>query len=98
MTKTDTIGLQLYNLCNQKGLDVYKEFGTNFPSQALLQKWFRNEHNLSVEINRFTFDLWVFSISHINDNNKLINYQVEDSYKTYEEALEQGLIKAFSLI
>lgn len=105
MTKTDIISLELYNLCNQKGLNVYKEFGTNFPSHALLQKWFRDEHNLHLCLQPLYGGnqikgkqircLCYTPLQNEKFNNKP---SISLSRNTYEEALEQGLIQAFNLI
>lgn len=67
------------------------------PSQSLLQRWLREEHNIIVMIlpyKDFAAD--------VNDSIMYmpIIYSVKDykKFKTYEEALEEGLYQALNLI
>lgn len=72
------------------------------PTQSLLQKWLREVHKIIVEP-------WFYD----NSNDFSVTYAIKvaypktwhehdefvgDDYKTYEEALEQGLIEALKLI
>ena len=74
-------------------------FSCTIPTQAMLQKWLREEHNIHIEIlleedapyNKFYYRIMkigkYFTLSH------------DDIYcKTYEEALEAGLLEALNLI
>jgi len=73
------------------------------PTQSLLQKWLREEHNIHVYVTYRRFvakpdsdDGFYFHIG------KSIEFSLCDDwggrYKTYEEALEVGLQKALSFI
>ncbi len=61
-------------------------------AQSLLQKWLREEHRLIVEIDFLGTQAWDVGIA-----NYKIPY-LRDYFKTYEEALEKGLIEALKLI
>lgn len=64
------------------------------PTQALLQKWLREVHNLIVIIDWGPLsEKYSYEIYH---NGK--DYGVEYVNVTYEEALEEGLIEALKLI
>lgn len=75
------------------------------PSQQLLQKWLREKHSLFVfseifdkgflEKNKFCFQYKIFDESEPSDN--FIDVSMSE-YKTYEEALEMGLLNALKLI
>ena len=74
------------------------------PTQSLLQKWLREEHNLYVEVftanyawnNKVKFYYHVREI-HSKHDDKYHNYRTE-IVGTYEEALEKGLYEALKLI
>ena len=65
------------------------------PTQSLLQKWIREEHNIHT---------WAYP--HINDDmyygvrfyKDYSNNGSIDAFKTYEEAIEKGLYEALKLI
>jgi len=71
------------------------------PTQSLLQKWLREEHNIHIEISYdyITYDILISYpdnvpiklISLLGDNSKY-------TFTKYEEALEEGLQKALKLI
>lgn len=63
----------------------------NTCNQALLQKWLREIHNLIITIDYVTSKGWCYRIQ-INNSNWSIYF------KTYEEALEEGLIEGLKLI
>ena len=79
------------------------------PTQSLLQKWLRESHNLYVEsyhdltpggerIQYYTN--WGFIQQKDIKGNSNVNgsYDEYEDWKTYEEALEEGLQKALKLI
>lgn len=80
----------------------------SLPTQSLLQKWFREEHEIYIEVMWFgdkdTGVEWDYQISKILDSNPDLshNYLNEWSdnrnFQTYEEALEEGLFQALKLI
>lgn len=68
------------------------------PTQSLLQKWLREKHELHVGIYYRNVDKsWITEIFYTREymKNGRLPYTV---HKTYEEALEQGLIEALKLI
>ena len=69
----------------------------NFPSQALVQMWLREEHGINIEIVVLGISHWewrigmVHAFSAYSSNNVLV-------FMTYEEALEAGIKKACEII
>ncbi len=62
------------------------------PTQSLLQKWLREEHNIHIE-SALTFGLrYSFKVY------KGIDVGMNTDVDTYEEALEKGLYEALKLI
>lgn len=67
------------------------------PNQSLLQKWLRDEHNLSIKIDDFftndklRFDYIVAPLGTQEESNS-------DIFETYEEALEAALVEALNTI
>jgi len=75
--------------------------GISAPTQSLLQKWLREKHKIVVipwyyhnEIaNGDVYDYRITDIA-----GKYEDYEPVNDYKTYEEALEEGLQEALKLI
>jgi hypothetical protein len=69
------------------------------PTQSLLQRWLREEHNIIIVALPYTVSVkismhsYIWMIYKISASTK--KYQ---PFSTYEEALEQGLLKALKLI
>ena len=67
------------------------------PTQSLLQKWLREKYDISIKIDDFTtnskvrFDYSISEIGSQDDDPKGV-------FKTYEEALEEGLKEALIII
>ena len=92
---------------NRNGLfNESKSWSISAPTQSLLQKWLREEHGFSFEIqtkynkpSQISSDFWRLSIK---DMNRLFkNCNPNRAYitgKTYEEVLEKGLQEALKLI
>jgi len=79
--------------------------GCTAPSQGILQKWLREQHNIRVFIENKTSGEFGFIIYTVNpDKTEVIgkpwvrNSFFTLSFKTYEEALEEGLKQGLSLI
>lgn len=71
---------------------ILKGLNTSLPTQSLLQRWLREIHSINFFVYLKGDEGWIYSFSyHISDFSKEI-------YKSYEEALEQGLLKALKLI
>jgi len=84
------------------------------PTQSLLQRWLREVHNIEVEpklndkLYRRLYEKaygkvalnyhWVI-ITGINDPNYFYeNFYASETYETYEEAFEKGLVEGLKLI
>ena len=59
------------------------------PTQSYFQKWLREIHRVHVGIN-YNFHGWMFFITYIPNPSGDVNWS-NDTYDTYEEALEMGL-------
>lgn len=73
-------------------------FEISAPSQSLLLRWLREEHNIVVEIrveNNQTNFLFISRIYLLNHIKPLF---ISNLYERYEEALEIGLFEALKLI
>lgn len=72
------------------------------PTQSLLQKWLREKHKLYLTINVATYmEEGKYSAELSGYGKKHFMSPLIDGftiYKTYEEALEEGLIEALNLI
>ena len=67
------------------------------PTQSLLAKWLREEHNIIVLIDYEGIDGYYYKFYSYKEGNK--NYDASDkNYNTYEEAYEIGLQEALKLI
>lgn len=78
--------------CN-KNKGYFETFSA--PTQALLQKWLREVHNIHIAI--LPKQLPNNSIVYYSFKGKL-KMDFDDLYETYEEALEHGLQEALKLI
>ena len=66
------------------------------PTQSLLQKWLREEHNIHIEISREYIKGKIIGYDCIIDYEEgIIDLETKS---IYEEALEQGLLEALKLI
>lgn len=77
---------------DKKAVDSY---AIDCPTQSLLQRWLREVHKIDIDINRGGIrDDWYVGFRKFGYNyNRLIAI-----YKTYELALEAGLLAALKLI
>jgi hypothetical protein len=66
------------------------------PTQSLLQKWLREKHDINV-VASATVNMWFYNSEYIS-TGKLIVSTSEQSYDTYEDAIEKGLQEALKLI
>jgi hypothetical protein len=74
------------------------------PTQALLQKWIREVHNIHITIDSYhclgrskPFGL---SIDYLNESGKwtYADYRDDTDFEIYEDALEKGLVEGLKLI
>ena len=86
-----------------------KDVCCSAPTQSLLQKWLREVHQLYVEVqvDQTTYPKFHFEVTRFIGNPKDLSerewgweskYHAEYLYRTYEEALEEGLQIALKLI
>ncbi len=66
------------------------------PTQSLLQKWLREVHKIHVRIDVQDTD-WYFGLDSISSEFEYKS-QCEPSFKSHEEALEEGLLEALKLL
>ena len=67
------------------------------PTQSLLAKWLREEHNIIILVDYEGIDGYYYKFYSYKEGNK--NYDASDkNYNTYEEAYEIGLQEALKLI
>ena len=86
------ITLQKMSCSNAEG---YKQ--PTAPTQSLLAKWLREEHNIIVLVDYEGIDGYYYKFYSYKEGNK--NYDASDkNYKTYEEAYEIGLQEALKLV
>jgi hypothetical protein len=89
---------KLYKCGNHAALNIDNVFSA--PTQALLQRWLREEHNIHISIglnlNGDRPKVYWISFEHTLEGSIIDTFQTE--YKTYEEALEVGLYEALKLI
>lgn len=80
-----------------------EDFGYSRPTQALAARWLCEKHRIVVDV---TFippsvngDVWQYFIGEMDDMVWKGDFEPSDRrYKTYEEALEEGLKRSLELI
>jgi len=84
-------------IANYQGIQTHYEYYLA-PTQSVLQKWLREVHNLHIcEKIGYGKPTWFsFHVQSISDESIFLD--TEDSWSTFEEALEQSLINALNLI
>jgi hypothetical protein len=72
------------------------------PTQSLLQRWIREKHNIFLtitipyeEYGRYSAEVWG---NNLDDGIKILMIDGMTVFKTYEEALDEGLIEGLKLI
>ena len=87
--KGELCGFQYYEWADEDFGDV------EAPTQSLLQKWLRDEHNEHIGLIE-GLGKWSFSMRNLKKHNVPTIYHVH--LNTYEEALEAGLEMTLNLI
>ncbi len=99
---------------NFNGIEIESDYEfVSAPSQSLLQRWLRERHNIDVDVSRdaevhFKDEIrWIVMVSNWNDI-RIVSHSIAElkhpnhshyiDYKSYEEAMEKGLIEALKLI
>jgi hypothetical protein len=78
---------------------AYNYYQCSAPTQALLQKWLRDIHNIHVVLLPNDEGLYGFAITIANRNHTDSNrFELDEITGNYEEALEKGLQEALKLI
>lgn len=71
------------------------------PTQSLLQKWLREEHNIHIYVETYNNGILDF-VPYVGiPKNRIMSFKTieqDKTYLTYEEALEKGLQEALKLI
>ena len=106
--KEQLITFETAKLAKEKGFTIgvdlilylylEKGFYIGAPTQSLLQKWLREQHNLEViSMHADDFVWWKVKVRRLSKvGAELIKTEME--FNTYEEALEKGLQEALKLI
>ena len=66
------------------------------PTQAVLQKWLREEHRFHITIFSSSQESWMFRIT--KPNQQLEEGLYSEDFESYEKALEEGLYEGLKLI
>jgi hypothetical protein len=85
--------------------EIYREVDLNCqlwdneyyaPTQSLLQKWLREVHGIMISVDIENDCKYFISLTIISPNST--GDDIWGDYKTYEEALEEGLLNGLKLI
>ena len=68
------------------------------PTQSFLQRWLREKHNIHISIIFDENTVNTYYFYKINSGDGFIKKESMHTFKTYEEALEIGLLTALELI
>lgn len=72
------------------------------PTQFLLQKWLREEHNIHISIRRLTYEgkneVEYNEFIYLPNKDEEEDINIGNEFPTYEEALENALIESLKLI
>ena len=110
--KEQLISFETAKLAKEKGFEVKcstykihlpysKENPCYIPTQSLLQKWLREEHNLHISVDNNNYEIknmWCYDIHKLPYGLLRLWKRGEKTYSSYEEALEKGLQEALKLI
>ena len=66
-------------------------------TQSILSRWLREKYNIYVSVQIYD-SVWSFQIVNLNNKSEEQHGFLRGSYDSYEEALEEGLQYALSLI
>ena len=82
-------------------------YRTSIPTQSLLQKWLREEHDIEVYSYSYTvrggdkgkkFGDYIYVVNPLHGGIVLMGDSKKGKYQFYEKALEKGLYEALKLI
>jgi hypothetical protein len=87
---------------NDSGMDDRANVSYCAPTQSLIQKWLRDEHRIYVTVSSIEDGEAILFDYAIKQKAQIFGFSEIQSkleeFKTYEEALEAGIIKALNLI
>ena len=85
---------------SRDGYDDFIKIVCEAPTQSLLQKWIREEHEFIILINySYWDDNFMFEICGRRVNSDiLLGIDFSNRFETYEESLEFGLLETLQLI
>lgn len=101
----------LENVCTQEDGELYvyddlfNDYYINKPTQSLLHKWLREVYNIDVDV-WCNASGWGFNLNK-TCGTSIYTYELDDfgdaepesgMFKTYEDALEKGLMEALKII
>jgi len=99
---TSSINIYPFEFINNEEIDEHEINGCSVPTQSLLQKWLREEHNIEISIYPYTsVQLPVYQHGvriYLNTNHMYADRYSAFNFKTYEDALEDALKKSLELI
>jgi hypothetical protein len=91
---------QAPRLLNSGNFDEWDIVHCKAPTQSVMQRWLRETHGLhiSITLNQFGYG-YMYSIIDIKQANciKYLTGGVNNEFKTYELALEDGLLESLKL-
>lgn len=68
------------------------------PTQSLLQKWLREKYNIHISVELLKDDMWGSTVYSDLYEYKDLTETYDQTWKTFEAALEEGLQEALKLI
>ncbi len=111
MSKEEIVSFETAKLAREKGLDKFngEDFLVLAPTQSLLQKWLREEHNIWINIlpecysYGLQINMAILCVEMDGEKAKSTHKSTgwwgdNGEYPTYEDALEDGLQQALKLI
>lgn len=75
--------------------DKYWDARLKFCPQSLVQKWFREVHNIHIEIDLASYNPYIYQFSIYKDCQY---HSDREFYEVFEDCLESALMLCFSLI
>jgi len=99
---SDSVATELHSLPFN---ELTKDIPTLYPAptQSLLQKWLRDEKSINIEVthyhNKQEPEKWSYDVTSIPiGSGYYLTHDLDNPFKTYEEALEKGLQEALKML
>lgn len=98
-SSTDTnVPIYLYEFYDNYNSKGWLGVECSAPTQAHLQKWFREVHSLHIVVDVTIDTEWYFTVYNLKDKRNAEIQTPAKSYETYEEALNNAFIKTFKIL